>query len=130
MRISRGAIRNVTKPEKIAAARFRRLASGREPVRERLGGLLREHRRLIGRHLMRVESCWPSAPPLCASLTGIPGLLELRSNLAGRRVARVFFTSSGRHRVLIHGSIKKTQSTPKRELRLATQRMKEYERHG
>ena len=118
------------KPEKVVVARFLRLASGREPVREWLGGLLREDRRVIGRDLMGVEYCWPCRPPLCASLLGIPGLLEARSNLAWRRIARVFTTGSGSNMVLLHGFIKKTHFTPKRELRLATRRMKEYGRHG
>ena len=85
---------------------------------------------MIGHDLMRVEFGWPCGPPLCASLTGFPGLFEVRSNLMGRRIARVFFAVSGRDMVLLHGFIKKTQSTPEKGLRLAVRRMKEYERHG
>lgn len=32
--------------------------------------------------------------------------------------------------VLLHGFIKKAQSTPEKDLKLAARRMKEYERHG
>ena len=32
--------------------------------------------------------------------------------------------------VLLHGSIKKTQATPMKELKLAERRMKEYGRYG
>ena len=58
------------------------------------------------------------------------GLYEVRSNLTGRRIARVFFTVSGRKMVLLHGFIKKTQATPAKELKLAARRMKEYNRYG
>ena len=58
------------------------------------------------------------------------GLYEVRSNLTGRRIARVFFTVSGRNMVLLHGFIKKTQATPAKELKLAERRMKEYNRYG
>ena len=117
-------------PEKVIIARFYRLPSGREPVREWLGKLPSEDRKLIGRDLMKVEFGWPCGPPLCASLAGSPGLYEVRSNLTGRRIARVFFTVSRRNMVLLHGFIKKTQATPAKELKLAARRMKEYNRYG
>ncbi len=116
-------------PEKTIVARFYRLASGREPVREGLAGLPREDRRLIGRDIMGVEFGWPCGPPLCARLTNYPGLHEVRSNVTGKRIARVFFAVSRRDMVLLHGFIKKTQATPRKELMLAQRRMKEYDRH-
>ena len=119
----------MTMPEKTVVARFYRLASGREPVREWLAGLPREDRRLIGRDVMKVEFGWPCGPPLCARLANHPGLHEVRSNLTGRRIARVFFAVSGRDMVLLHGFIKKTRATPRKELALAQRRMKEYDRH-
>ena len=120
----------MTISEKVIVARFYRLASGREPVREWLGGLPREDRRLIGRDLMKVEFGWPCGPPLCASLTGYLGLYEVRSNVTARRIARVFFTVSGSNMVLLHGFIKKTQTIPAKELKLAERRMKEHNRYG
>ena len=119
----------MTMSEKTIVARFYRLASGREPVREWLAELPREDRRLIGRDIMRVEFGWPCGPPLCASLTNYPGLHEVRSNLTGKRIARVFFTVSGWDMVLLHGFIKKTQAIPRKELMLARRRMKEHDRH-
>ena len=115
--------------EKIVVARFYRLASGREPVREWLIGLTREDRRLIGRDIMKVEFGWPCGPPLCAPITNHPGLWEVRSDLSDRRIARVFFTVSGRTMVLLHGFIKKTRATPRKELLLVQRRMKEHGRH-
>ena len=84
----------------------------------------------VSRDLMKVEFGWPCGPPLCTSLTGYPSLHEARSNLTGRRIARVFFTVSGRNMVLLHGFIKKTQATPAKELKLAERRMKEHNRYG
>ncbi len=119
----------MTAPEKVIIARFYQLASGREPVRKWLEGLPREDRRVVGRDLMKVEFGWPCGPPLCTSLTGYPGLYEVRSNVTVRRIARVFFTVSGSNMVLLHGFIKKTQATPTKELKLAERRMKEHRRY-
>ena len=120
----------MTTPQKTIVARFFRLPSGREPVREWLGKLSREDRRLIGQDLMKVEFGWPCGPPLCASLTGYPGLYEVRSNATGGRIARVFFTASGGTMVLLHGFMKKTRATPAKELGVANRRMKEYISNG
>lgn len=109
-------------PEKTIVARFYQLASGREPVREWLAGL-------IGRDIMGVEFGWPCGPPLCARLTNYPGLHEVRSNLTGKRIARVFFAVSRQDMVLLHGFVKKTQAPPRKELMLAQRRMQEYDRH-
>ena len=119
----------MTAPEKILVARFYRLASGREPVREWLMELPREDRGRIGRDIMKVEFGWPCGPPLCAPLTSHPGLWEVRCNVSDSRIARVFFTVSGRTMLLLHGFIKKTRTTPRKELMLAQRRMKEHDRH-
>ena len=119
----------MTATEKVITARFYRLASGREPVREWLGKLTREDRRLIGRDIMKVEFGWPCGPPLCTSLTNHPALHEVRCNLTGKRIVRVFFTVSGGNMVLLHGFVKKTRATPATELKLAERRMKEHNRH-
>ena len=53
------------------------------------------------------------------------GLFELRLKGA-EGIARVFFcTMIGQEIVMLHSFIKKTQKTPKKELKLAKQRMKE-----
>lgn len=93
-------------------ARFYRLAGGQEPVREWLAGLPRQDRRVIGHNLMKVQFGWPCGPPLCGSITGFPGLFVVRSDLIGRRIARVFFEVSGKNMVLLHGFIKKAPPTP------------------
>jgi len=53
------------------------------------------------------------------------GLFELRIK-SKEGIARVFYcTKVGKRIVMLHVFVKKTQRTPKKELKLATQRMKE-----
>ena len=73
--------------------------------------------------MMRVQYRWPVGMPLCRSLS--KGLWEVRSSLAGNRIARVlFFVEDGRIGV-VHGFVKKTQKTPADAIALAEKRMKE-----
>ena len=112
-------------PEKIIVARFYRLQSGREPVREWFLKLSAEDRKMIGQDIMKVEFGWPCGEPLCKSLTNHPGLSEVRSNISDGRIARVFFYVTGGDMVLLHSFVKKLQATPPKELKLANRRMKE-----
>lgn len=104
-------------------ARFYRLDSGREPVRDWLKGLDAEARRIIGEDIKDVEFSWPIGMPLVRGLGG--GLWEVRSNLTGGRIARVIFTVEHEAMVLLHGFIKKTQRTPQSDLELALKRKKD-----
>jgi phage-related protein len=113
----------MTDLEKRFPVRFYRTASGREPVRDWLKELAPEDRRTLGEDLKTVEYGWPIGMPLCRCLHG--DLWEVRSNLSDRRIARVLFCVTNSQIVLVHGFIKKTQSTPKSDLALARQRMKE-----
>ena len=102
---------------------FYRTAGGSQPVVEWLRSLPAEDRRVIGTDLATVQFGWPIGMPLCRSLGN--GLWEVRSNLAGRRIARtLFFVGEGRIGV-VHGFIKKTQKTAADDLDLAKRRMKE-----
>jgi len=51
-------------------------------------------------------------------------LWEVRSDLTRGRVARVLFCVTAEHMVLLHGFIKKTRKTPKRDIDLALERKK------
>lgn len=104
---------------------FYRTKAGAEPVRDWLRKLPESDRRIIGTDLRRVQSGWPIGMPLCRSLGG--GLWELRSNLASNRIARVLFFAHGDRIGVVHGFIKKTQSTPDDSLALARKRMKEMQ---
>jgi phage-related protein len=104
-------------------ANFYALGSGREPVREWLKKLDVEDRKLIGEDIKDVEFSWPIGMPLCRSLGA--GLWEVRSQLAGGRIARIIFCVHQGRMVLLHGFMKKTQKTQPREIELAAKRMKE-----
>lgn len=63
--------------------------------------------------------------PYCRSLGR--GLSEVRSDLAGGRIARVIFCIVADEMVLLHGFDKKTQKTPQRDIELALKRKQEIE---
>jgi len=55
-------------------------------------------------------------------------LWEVRSNLTGGKIARLLFCVHDGLMVLLHGFIKKTQKTPKRDIDLALKRKRGEER--
>ena len=112
---------------KRVSAFFYAAASGKEPVREWLMALDKEDRREIGRALMTLEFGWPIGMPLSRSMGR--GLHELRVVLSGQRQARVFFYVDAEQRlILLHAFIKKTSTTPARDLELARKRMADHQR--
>lgn len=106
-------------------ARFYELASGRKPVRDWLMELDRADRLIIGKDVQKAEFGWPIGLPSCRPMGG--GLYEIRSDLAGNRIARILFCIAAGEMVLLHGLIKKTLKTPLAELELALKRKKEIE---
>ena len=104
-------------------ASFYQTGPGKEPVRDWLVGLDAESRRIVGRDIATAEFGWPVGMPLSRSLGG--GLYEIRSNISGKRIARVIFLLHKGRMVLLHGFVKKSQKTPKSDLDLARQRAKE-----
>ena len=103
-------------------AKFYRLDSGREPVREWLKDLDPEDCKIVGDDIKDVEFSWPIGMPLVRSLGD--GLWEVRSDLTSGKIGRVIFTVEHECMVLLHGFIKKTQKTTKRDLDLALKRKK------
>jgi phage-related protein len=97
--------------------------SGKEPVREWLLSLDDESRMSIGKDIATVEWGWPVGMPVARKLEN--GLYEVRSNISSRRIARVIFAPHAGKMVLLHGFVKKTQTTPKFDLSLAKKRAKE-----
>jgi phage-related protein len=53
-------------------------------------------------------------------------LWEVRSDLAGNRIARVLFSVQQDRIVVLHGFIKKTRKTPADDLALARRRSREF----
>lgn len=95
-------------------------ANGKEPVRDWLKGLSKEEMKAIGGDLMTVEHGWPLGMPTCRSIRD--GIWEVRTNLPSNKIARVFFYTTDKHIVLVHGFIKKTETTPKEDIDLALKR--------
>lgn len=105
-------------------ARFFENDNGRMPVRDWLLSLAEDDRKAIGDDIRTAEFGWPVGMPLCRSIAGKAGLWDIRSNLGGGRIGRVFFCVHDGHMALLHGFIKKSQKTPAKELATAEKRMK------
>jgi phage-related protein len=118
------------RPRKILPAQFFRTAAGEEPVRTWLKEMEKADRLIIGGDIRDVELSWPIGMPLCRALQGYKDLWEVRSRITHGRIARVIFYVKDEEMILLHGFVKKTQKTPRRELELAVKRQKEHERHG
>ena len=105
-------------PVKRVPAIFFRTATGNEPLRAWLKSLDADDRRRIGEDIKTAEFGWPVGMPTCKAMGD--GLHEVRTNLEGNRIARVFFYIDGIQRmVLLHGIVKKTRKTPADDLKLA-----------
>ncbi|VAX13725.1 hypothetical protein MNBD_GAMMA24-1079 [hydrothermal vent metagenome] len=100
---------------------FYKHVNGGEPVKEWLLSLPRADRKTIGTDIKTAEFGWPVGMPLIRKLE--PKLWEVRTDL-DKRIARVLFTIKGKHMVLLHGFIKKSQNTPSDDKKLARNRMK------
>jgi phage-related protein len=90
-------------------------------VREWLRDLSAIDRKTIGDDIKTVQFGWPLGMPLVRKMD--KDLWEVRIHLEGR-IARVLFTISAGKAVLLHGFIKKSQATPKSDLDLAKDRMR------
>ena len=82
-------------------------------------------RKLLGKTSKRFSSDGPSGMPLIDHLGG--DLWEVRSKL-DTRIARTLFVTEGATMVLLHAFIKKQQKTPKPDLNLAKERLKQLRR--
>jgi len=105
--------------------RFFQTETGNEPVREWLRGLSATDKKTIGEDVKTVQFGWPLGMPLVAHLEG--DVWEVRIRL-DTRIARILFSLEGSIMVLLHGFIKKQQKTPKPELDLAKERLKQLRR--
>jgi len=111
--------------EKRIPVSFYRTSRGTEPVREWLKSLDKTDRQIIGEDIKTVEFGWPIGMPVCRSITSHKGLWEVRSSLSSNSIARVLFCICEGQMILLHGFVKKTQRTPKRDLDLAEKRKNE-----
>lgn len=114
--------------EKRLPAAFYRTGGGSEPVREWLRSLDKDDRCVIGTDIKAVEYGWPIGMPTCRPMSD--GLYEVRSDLTGRRIARVLFCITDGRMVLLHAFIKKARKTPNSELKVAKDRKRKVEEAG
>ena len=101
---------------------FFRTDRGNDPVRDWLEGLGERDEMIIDTDITVVAENWPSVlrTSLVKKLQGEEGLWEIRSRIsAGKRVARVLFTVEAGEIILLHGFVKKSQRTPRKDLRIA-----------
>lgn len=111
----------------ILEVRFFKTDTGNEPVREWLRALPAPERRIIGEDIKTVQFGWPLGMPLVAHLES--NVWEVRIRLE-TRIARILFALEGNVMVLLHGFIKKQQKTPKPDLDLAKERLKQLRRRS
>lgn len=107
-------------PVKKVTVKFFKSGNDNEPVKNWLRSLSSNDRKIIGVDIKTVELGWPIGMPLVRKLN--KGLWEVRSDLYEGCIGRVLFTVKGHDMVLLHGFIKKSQKTPKKDLNLANNR--------
>jgi phage-related protein len=113
-------------PKRIPAV-FYRTEAGNEPVRAWLKAMTTGDRRLIGQDIQTVEFGWPVGMPTCRPMGS--GLHEVRTQLSGYRIARVFFyVDQNQRMILLHGILKKTMATSTSDLELARLNKRKHEK--
>ena len=105
---------------------FYKNENGVEFVREWLkNDLSIADRRLIGEHLATLQEGYPKVGmPLVKPMGNC--ILELRCHISDKRIARILFCHADDGLVLLHGFVKKTESTRLHDLRLAKDRKNNF----
>jgi len=106
---------------------FYQTATGKQVILDFIRSFDAKDRKIIGENLRTVQFGFPMGLPLCRALSG--GLWEVRCSLSSKRELRLIFFQSrtAKALVIVHGFIKKTQTTPIGDLTLAQKRMKEFQ---
>lgn len=111
------------KLEPILSVLFYRTENGREPVRDWILSLQVDDKKEIGRDIKTAQFGWPIGMPLIRKME--KDLWEVRSHITDG-IARVIFTVDGNEMILLHGFVKKSQATPREELKVARDRKQRY----
>ena len=98
---------------------------GSEPVRDWLRSLGAADKKTIGEDIKTVQFGWPLGMPLVDHIDG--DIWEVRSKF-DNTIARILFATDGGLMILLHGFIKKQKKTPKPDLELAKDRLKQLRR--
>jgi len=121
----RGQMKNKNEaPKKILEVLFYKTSSGREPVKEWIKSLPKKAKKAIGDDIKTVQLGWPLGMPLVKHMGD--HMFEVRINIPNG-IARVLFAVNNLAMILLHGFIKKTDQTPKKELDTARKRLKNLE---
>ena len=104
---------------------FFKTESGNEPVKEWLREFNPIDKKVIGEDIRTIQIGWPLGMPLVRKMD--TDLWEIRINISFG-IARIFFTVSGNTMLLLHGFVKKSKNTPKPDLHLAKERLKQSRR--
>lgn len=109
------------------AVLFYQTPAGNEVVLDWIRSFSASDRKAIGEDLRTVQIGFPMGLPLCRNLGD--GLWEVRSTLPSKRELRLIFFQSrtAKALVIVHGFIKKTQTTPATDLNLSRNRMREFQ---
>lgn len=105
---------------------FYKTDAGNEPALDFLRDLDPEDRKIVGADLRTVQIGWPLGMPLCRKL--VKGIYEVRSDISDKRIVRLVFFQHEQNIIIVHGFIKKTQTTPDDVLKLSKKRKAEYEK--
>ena len=104
---------------------------GKIPVQDFIQGLEPKKQAKISREIDLMEKFGSELHyPHVDTIKGdkYKGLLELRVEFASNIFRIFFFLPKTNNAILLHGIVKKSQKTPKKELDVALERMKEYSR--
>jgi len=104
---------------------FYKTHNNKSPVKDWISTLSTKTKVKIFRHLELLEKFGLELKePYVKNLGDKLYEVRVKDQLGIYRI--IYFANTGKKFVLLHGFIKKTQKTPKKELELAKQRMKEY----
>ena len=100
-----------------------------EPIVDFLASLDPRLRAKVYRGIDLLANNWPLiGEPHVRRVSGYAGLWELREGLGNVKVRVFFFQAAPNVLVAVHGFVKKSRKTPRRELSLASKKKSEYER--
>jgi phage-related protein len=107
---------------------FFKTQNGKEPVRVWVNGFKKQQREAISTDMLFVVTHFPNVPKkgMICKLSGYEDIWEIRIRLTNKTQIRILFLVHDSNIVFLHGFIKKSKKTPKKELDLANRRKREY----
>lgn len=108
---------------------FFKTQNGKEPVRDWIENDFRkQEREKIKADMLLVVEYFPNVPKkeMICKMSGYEDIWEIRIRLPNKTQIRILFLEHCLEIVFLHGFIKKTRKTPKKELKLAKERKQNY----